>query len=423
MNILKKSQQINYDNIINSVAKGEKRIVLKGSAGTGKTILVSHLVNYYLEKFGRWDTSKVFVTAPTNKALSILQQKIKAHKNLTFSTVHSALKLQRNINSKTGVVKYVPGFTKGKEPPFLNCKIAFVDECSMLNSDLIMYLDKFNFPIIFIGDDKQLNPVGELDTPIFNRVYPEFELTEIIRQGAGNPIIDLSRDLDLIWFKQEKLVEEKGYIYNNEKESIISNLAEVNGTDDLKYLAWTNAEVDSMNNFVREKIYTKPNKIELRETLVFKEPFGDFWTNQEIVVKSLDVVTKNFNIPNHKTKFEKGVWINPSYHQFKVYMINGYVPVIHEDSDQDFLEMKRDISANCRSKNWDWKGYYYFLEQFANMTYNHAISTHKSQGSTYKEAIINVGNLNLNKNAEEKQRLFYTAVTRASDLLILSNVT
>lgn len=44
------------------------------------------------------------------------------------------------------------------------------------------------------------------------------------------------------------------------------------------------------------------------------------------------------------------------------------------------------------------------------------------QGSTYKEAIINVGNLNLNKNAEEKQRLFYTAVTRASDLLVLSNV-
>ena len=44
------------------------------------------------------------------------------------------------------------------------------------------------------------------------------------------------------------------------------------------------------------------------------------------------------------------------------------------------------------------------------------------QGSTYKKVILNVGDLNRNFNQIEKQRLFYTAITRASELLILYNV-
>lgn len=50
------------------------------------------------------------------------------------------------------------------------------------------------------------------------------------------------------------------------------------------------------------------------------------------------------------------------------------------------------------------------------------VKSKNQQGSTYKQAVVNVGNLNYNKNASEKERLFYTAVTRASDLLILGNV-
>lgn len=44
------------------------------------------------------------------------------------------------------------------------------------------------------------------------------------------------------------------------------------------------------------------------------------------------------------------------------------------------------------------------------------------QGSTYKQAIVNIKNLGLNKNKTERERLLYTAVTRASNLLILYKV-
>jgi ATP-dependent exoDNAse (exonuclease V) alpha subunit len=44
------------------------------------------------------------------------------------------------------------------------------------------------------------------------------------------------------------------------------------------------------------------------------------------------------------------------------------------------------------------------------------------QGSTYRRTILNVGCTNLNPQPKEKQRMFYTAITRASELLILYNV-
>lgn len=44
------------------------------------------------------------------------------------------------------------------------------------------------------------------------------------------------------------------------------------------------------------------------------------------------------------------------------------------------------------------------------------------QGSTYKQVIVNIQNVNINKNQKEHNRLLYTAVTRASELLILYKV-
>ena len=41
-------------------------------------------------------------------------------------------------------------------------------------------------------------PVGFDYSPVFDRDFFTVELTEIIRQGEGSPIITLSRDLDLL---------------------------------------------------------------------------------------------------------------------------------------------------------------------------------------------------------------------------------
>lgn len=50
------------------------------------------------------------------------------------------------------------------------------------------------------------------------------------------------------------------------------------------------------------------------------------------------------------------------------------------------------------------------------------VRSSRMQGSTYKQVIVNIKNLSINQNFKEHKRLLYTAVTRASELLILYKV-
>lgn len=419
-------QEEKGNELVDLVRRGVKRINLLGSAGVGKTFLTSELVEKFRRDFTinpNYNNGAIYATAPTNKALAVLQGKIKA--DVEFKTIHAALKLKRFVNEKTGQVTFVKGYSKPTDKDFAHCKACFIDETSMLNTVIMNYLADLRFPIIFIGDAKQLNPVGEPISPVFARNHPIVELTEIIRQGEGNPIIELSRDLDMINFKIPSLVGGKGYVYSNDKDSIIDALAEVNGTDEMKYLSYMNDDVDKMNSIVRERIYGRnPAKVEKGEVIVFNAPMDIFYTNQELKVEDVCIVVDNVPVPKMSTKFDNmGLpMTNTDYIKMKYYLINGSVKIVHEDSERMYYLILQAITDSCKRFGWSWRGKFFFEEQFADIKYNHAITVHKSQGSTYKQTAINIGNINFNKNIEERQRLLYTAVTRASDLIILNNV-
>lgn len=405
------------------------RLLISGSAGVGKTYMVNELVKRLSNNlFGR----KVYCSAPTNKAVAVLKGKVDPGSNIIFETVHKALKIKRNVNNKTGSVSFKPWFSE-KYPPLKGVGLFIIDEASMLNSELLEYVEehatKRGSKVIFIGDHKQLNPVGEKESPVFIADYPEVELTEIIRQGEGSPIITLSRNLELVKRKEDAQLENgEGYIYSNNLLQVIETLAAVNGTDDLKYLAWTNSEIDKINNLVRKRLYGEnPAKVELGETLIFNEPYNDeFYTNQEIKVEKVTVKEKVFRYPSNKSN--NNTETKPI--TFKVYSINpefcidaqeyrDNIIVIHEDSEKDFQKLLKNLRSMCVTHIIDWVDYFKFNEGFAKIKYNHAITVHKSQGSTYKQAIVNMKNVNLNRNLNEREKLLYTAVTRASNLLIL----
>ena len=539
-------QESKLREIIDAVKSGCKRIVLKGSAGTGKTFLSNELIEVFRKEIKKYGT--IYVTAPTHKALSVLRTKIEDKDYIEFQTIHSALQLQRYIDKQTGKQTFKRKKFNPKYPPFKGASLIIIDEASMLSTEfvgenkvegvvlnrepILGYLNESNLsgiPIIFIGDDKQLNPVGEEDSPVFSKSdYKIVEIKEIIRQGAGNPIINLSYNLDRIWSKienhslkirtyqkcleQDKLEQLKheqevyeiilrddsteewyrvsrawqekinnydfdnmmicclmesetvrqkiaelqyeevneeyieGYLFSNDRQRIIDRLAETNGTNAVKYLAWTNTEVDSMNREVREKIYGTPRKVEVGEMLVFDAPYGEYHTNQEIKVKTLEEVNFNFIVPNENSKFthadgglniisqplmsggqfllnEDGSYIYPyNTISLPIFLVNGHVRVLHDNSIDEYKKQRKIVEALCKMGLISWEAIYFFDEQIADLKYNHAISIHKSQGSTFKKAIINIGNANMNRNIAEKKRLFYTAITRASELVILYNV-
>ena len=416
-----------------------KRLRIRGSAGVGKTFMVDTLIDILSKNIKSYE--HIYCSAPTNKAVSVLKGKVKKYDRLQFITTHAALKLKRNIDFKTGNISFKPSFDN-KYPPLKNVKLFIIDEASMVNDELLDYIEehstKNNCTVIFIGDSKQLNPVNEEESPVFIRNYPEVELTEIVRQKGGNPIIDLSRNLSLINSRQEQRTDVGGYIYSNDEDKVVETLAEVNGTDQLKYLAYTNAEVNTINKKVREKIYGKPNKIEEKETLVFNAPYKeDYFTNQELLVESVMILDNSFSFLNnrvgpdddlnnedskHRIINLKCYSINPVYIEESKFSRGGWhhkIIIVHENSEKDFENLDKLLKQKAKTADIGWKDYFEFFEQFADLTYNHAITVHKSQGSTYQKVIVNIKNININKNEKEKQRLLYTAVTRASELLIL----
>jgi len=424
------------------ILKNNNRLLIKGSAGVGKTYMVNELA----KQLSFNCRGKISCSAPTNKAVSVLREKVDEIPGLEFVTTHSALKLKRVINYKDGSISFQPYFNE-KYPPLKNTGVLIIDEASMLSQQLLYYIEKFStkfrVKVIFIGDEKQLNPINEENSPVFHQDYPEVELTEIIRQKDGNPIIDLSRNLSSVRKHINNTNEDftKGYLHSNNKIKVIEELAKVNGTDEFKYLAWTNREVDTMNFLVRRMIYGNPKKVEIGETLIFNVPYKQtYFTNQEVKVRNSIVREKEFKfVNNNQGKASPDFGEEPYFGTIKLkyYSINpirknpskllmegnitDQIIVIHEDSEKDYKEIVKLLRMKAKIADIDWIDFYRFTEQFADLKYNHALTVHKSQGSTFKQVAVNIRNIFLNKNVIERNRLLYTAITRASNLLILYN--
>lgn len=213
-------------------------------------------------------------------------------------------------------------------------------------------------------DSKQLNPVGEEESPVFFQDWENFELTEIIRQAEGNPIIQLSRNIS--WVKQEtdNLIEDRGYCYSSDLDKIILKI--MSNPKETRYLAWTNAEVNRINTIVRKRLYGNPAKIENGELLILAQPYEEYYTNYELEVKSLEIKTKFFHI----TKSDK---IELTY-----YLINKEILAIHEMSERDFLNKRNEIKQLCIQNLVSWKVWFEFSELFIRYNYLYAITVHKS---------------------------------------------
>lgn len=399
-----------------------KEVLIKGSAGVGKTYLVNELIK---QLPGECTNGYKVLSAPTHKALAVLMSKIDL-KFVSFNTIHSILKYKLQITNK-GEKKFRPSFSE-KYPPLKNVALLIIDEASMIGEDMLAdvkeHASKQGAYVVWLGDEKQINPVKEENSPVFEANIPSVELTEIIRQGEGNPIIDLSRNTYKIEFQQNALIKdgEEGVIYSQNRAKVVSELASVNGTDEIKYIAWTNKNVDAVNMAVRKFIYNSPSKVEVGESIVFNSPYKNvYYTNQELKIKTVDVEEVFLKVLFMKSDPVAGKPVVKSI-PIKIYVLNKEsqpVLVVHEDSEDVYTSVAKQLKANARQKLLDWTDYYDFMDKFADFKYNHALSIHKSQGSTFETVIMDYKDIMKNTNYKERDRLIYTAITRASKKLII----
>ena len=437
---------------------------LVGAAGTGKTYLVKALI-----KNCRYSYSTIGLSAPTHKACRVLHESI-GITNIKPNTLQSDLGLRLNFDVDKFDYNNPPFDPKGRVK-IGDYKLYIVDEASMINKQLCMFLEKTcknnDCKIIYIGDSSQLAPVNEKYSYAFNNIKL-FTLNQIVRQGEDNPIsylLDLLRFdikhksftfLEYITKNRINFNEDntKGYkvctaqefdniVYNNFNDEALTN-----NIDFAKIIGYTNNNVSNWNKFVRNAIIKDANKSVI--------------TKNDLIISYITIVNQ-FNeciIKNSEEYILKDVvnYVHPKY-QLKGFMIRftaihgGYnttplFVVDHKDIGNMMLYVKISNelittakTANTRLRSQKWKEYYDFKENCLLLTniissdgkilfsrdldYGFALTAHKSQGSTFDTTFVDVNDIVFDKygqpytDAEEINRRLYVACSRAKNKLYL----
>ncbi len=159
--------------------------VLSGYAGTGKTFLIDYVVRETLRlKVG---TEAVFVS-PTGKAAANLV------KNGTIAgTVHSLIYMREgeeyDVDENGEIIQLQSLSFVKREKIDEKIRLILIDEASMVNETVLGDLLSFGVKCLFCGDGAQLPPVNGA-CPLLDN--PNYTLTEIVRQAADNPIIQVA---------------------------------------------------------------------------------------------------------------------------------------------------------------------------------------------------------------------------------------
>lgn len=440
------------------------KIALTGAAGTGKTYLVKALLLNSKKSF-----SVVGLAAPTHKAVRVLGNSI-GLKGININTLQSDLGLRLNFDVEKFDINNPPFDPKGKIK-IGNYQIYIVDEASMINRGLCMFLEKTcksnKTKLIYIGDESQLSPVGERYSSSFKGL-PVFRLFEIVRQGEDNPISYL---LNLLRYD----VEHKTYNFLN---YIVKNPSKFN-SDYTKGYQVCNTEMFNQfvyNNFNDEELtrnvdYTKVigytnkcvtywNKI-IRSSII-EDANKSILGKNDLIISYVTLVN-NFNecIIKNSEEYIINDIVNYIHHQYELKGFMVKFTAIHggtvtkplfivDHSDrftvQKYVQISKSLIEQAKAakktyRSQSWKNYYEFKENCLLLTniinqnrviefsrdidYGFALTSHKSQGSTFDTVLVDVNDIVYDKNGniytdcEDVNRRLYVACSRARNKLYL----
>jgi exodeoxyribonuclease-5 len=388
---------------------------LGGYAGTGKSTIVKVIVSLV--------SSNTALCAPTNKAVKVLKSlgtgrtcmTIYSLLGLRMSQHEDKLKLEKALKDKVG-----------------SYNLIIIDEAGMIGEELLDYIETatkmYGVKVLFVGDPGQLNPIGEDLSEIWGR-YPMIILRKVERHD--NQILDFATHI-----RSTKITALR---YENNNDGIEGvwdlDMTKFKGTikdyaaagsfhgTKSRVLAWRNKTVDEYNEFIRHCIHgVRAKKEEWIEgdRVVFTAPFGDdIITDDEGYVRSMSVGFSR-DYPRFKC-IHLEVMLNDEYPII--------VPIIHPDSDDDYVDELSLISMQARkykeakdfkASGAKWKEYWTLVDSFVKIKHGYALTAHRAQGSTYENVFVDVSDILTNSNRKEAKRCLYVTATRPTTRLFLT---
>jgi hypothetical protein len=297
---LNNDQEIVYKQIIDFINSDKKYFLLTGSAGTGKTTLITRCLSH-----PKLENYKVALTGCTNQAVNVLEkcfmklyekttenqhEILKKPEEISCLTIHKLLKIKRKIDLKGKEIFHSnlgDENTKVKSKSIYYYNLIIIDEVSMLNQDLTLKLlelqNKISGKIIFVGDQAQLPPVNEKNSYIFQiagKEIPHGHLSEVMR--SDNLITKFTNSVRKLALEESNKLSFKNYgnervfFYKNEDNWLdeylknIKDEQEVNQDTTSILLSYTNREIDRFNRIIRNKLFNNPIDIYTQgEKIVF----------------------------------------------------------------------------------------------------------------------------------------------------------
>ena len=368
--------------------------IITGGPGTGKTTIINCITSIF-ENCGM----TVFMAAPTGRAA----------KRMSEATGKEAKTIHRLLELGYGEEESMT-FFKDEESP-LQCDVIIVDEASMIDIILMNSLLKaisIGTRVIIVGDVDQLPSVGPgnvLRDIIESGCVKVVRLRDIFRQSKESMIIVNAHKINKGEFP---VLNEKNkdfyFLSEEDRNDILSTLI---GLIDKRLPAfnkrWNNIKHIQILSPMRKGTLGVYNlNKELQQILNPKEKGKKEIKFREVIYRVNDKVMQTKN--NYSIKWTR---IDGDGESEGLGVFNGDVGFI-EDIDEEnesitvvFDEDKRAIYDKP------------YLEE---LDLAYAITIHKSQGSEFPVVIMPVfmgPPLLMNRN------LFYTAVTRAKQLVVL----
>lgn len=433
--------------------------LLKGYAGTGKTLLVSAIAHTLIGC-----KTNVMLMASTGRAAKVLAEAV----GLPAYTIH------RTIYQSTAATPEQGGsfsISKAHREP----TVFIVDEASMIGadsnelgffgsgnllSDLLAYVwANDGCRLILVGDTAQLPPIGcelspALDRTILEQQYGmhvyESELDDVVRQESTSGILlnatmlrqqlnDVrhqaegtdNNEITDLKIRTHKLTDVQN-ITGTELIDMIAGQYRKYGKDECMVVAYSNKRALAYNLGIRNQVLNYDEMLVRGERLVVarnnyayaqRRDRSDFIANGEII---------------------RIIRLRKQYELYGLHFADATIIIEDRNEEVDVRLILDGLTAEAPQLTYAQRTAFYqaIEEDYAHISsvterrkairkdpfwsalevkYAYAMTCHKAQGGQWASIFVDMGMLSIVPKDQSLLRWLYTAITRATDELILVN--
>lgn len=454
-------QAVAINRLANFVESEKPRQVflLKGYAGTGKTTVVSALVRTLMKHRGH-----VVLMAPTGRAAKVFSNT----SGFQACTIHKKIYRQKSILDDRS-------FQLDRN--MAENTLFMVDEASMISNDgvagtmfgtgrllddLVRYVfSGKNCKLLMLGDQAQLPPVGEHESPGLSapmlRSYglevQEFCLEKVMRQMQESGILHNATALrdymaggvtpqNPFRFRTEGFADVIK-ISGNQLIETLSTCYSRDGIDQTMVLCRSNKRANIYNNGIRNSILDREDELNRGDSIMIVKN-NYYWT--ETLAASADADSYQ-RLPSfiangdiavvrrvrrqrelYGFRFEDAVLSFPDYDDLEM-DVTLMLDTLHsespsltrEESDRLFTMAMEDYESIPSKKEKIRKLRENPHFNALQIKYAYAVTCHKAQGGQWKNIFIDQGYVPEDGRNEDYYRWLYTALTRATGTVYLVN--